>query len=267
MTELFLAEPFLSLWAGRDPFAAAEALDGKVFRELDGRRTLRTEVAEHPYFVKTHRGVGWLEIFKNLLSLRLPIIGARNEWEAIRRLHELGVGTMVAVAYGTRGLNPAQRQSFLITEELSSTINLEDFCRDWKNQPPLAKIKHALIGKVAELARKMHGGGVNHRDFYLCHLRLSLPIPPDTEDLKLSVLDLHRAHIRAEVPRRWRDKDLAALHFSSLEIGLTRRDRLRFLRAYFARPLRAILRDEQDLLAFLAREGLRLQERFQRKFA
>ncbi|HMV06878.1 MAG TPA: lipopolysaccharide core heptose(I) kinase RfaP, partial [Accumulibacter sp.] len=43
-TEIFLAEPFRTLWAGQDPFVAVEALRGEVFRELAGRRTLRTEV-------------------------------------------------------------------------------------------------------------------------------------------------------------------------------------------------------------------------------
>jgi len=60
---------------------------------------------------------------------------------------------------------------------------------------------------------------------------------------------------------------LTALYFSALDIGLTRRDFLRFLRVYFARPLRQILRDEATLLAALTREARRLQERFVRKLA
>ncbi len=42
--KLMLAEPFKSLWAGRDPFAEVEGLQGEVYRELEARRTLRTEV-------------------------------------------------------------------------------------------------------------------------------------------------------------------------------------------------------------------------------
>lgn len=53
----------------------------------EARRTLRIEVAGQGYlFVKIHRGVGWKEILKNLLSLRLPVLGAGNEWRAIARL-------------------------------------------------------------------------------------------------------------------------------------------------------------------------------------
>ena len=66
--KLILAEPFKSLWAGRDAFAEVERLDGQVYRELEARRTLRTEVAGHGFFVKIHRGIGWGEIFKNLLT-------------------------------------------------------------------------------------------------------------------------------------------------------------------------------------------------------
>jgi heptose I phosphotransferase len=264
---LFLDQPFAALWSGRDPFVAVEALDGQVFRELEARRTLRTEVAGRGYFVKIHRGVGWREIFKNLVSLRLPVLGAQNEWLAIARLTELGVDTMRAVAFGVRGGNLAAQHSFIVTEELAPTISLEDYCRDWRTQPPAPRFKRALIDRVATMARRMHEGGVNHRDFYICHFLLHLDPAPNTDAFKLSLIDLHRAQVRAQTPRRWRDKDLAALYFSALEIGLTQRDFLRFLRAYFAAPLRATLQSEAPLLQHLASESQRLQARFTRKFA
>ncbi|HRD93359.1 MAG TPA: lipopolysaccharide core heptose(I) kinase RfaP [Accumulibacter sp.] len=265
--QVFLAEPFRSLWAGQDPFVAVEALAGTVFRELDGRRTLRTEIAGRGYFVKIHRGVGWAEIVKNLLSLRLPVLGAENEWRAIERLRELGVDTMRAVAFGIRGGNPGRQRSFIVTEELAPTVSLEDYCQDWPKHPPAVRLKRALIRGVARAARQMHAGGVNHRDFYICHFLLHLDPPPTAEQLRLSLIDLHRAQLRVRLPRRWRDKDLAALHFSALAIGLTRRDLLRFLGAYFACPLRTIIRQEAPLLAYLARETQRLQARFERKVA
>ncbi len=265
---LFLDEPFRSLWAKQDPFRAAAALQGQVLRELEGRRTLRTEVAGRGYYVKLHRGVGWGEIFKNLVTARLPVLGAEHEWLAINRLTELGVGTMKAVAFGRRGANPAKLESFIVTEELAPTVSLEDFCRDWPVRPPAPALKRALIARVAEMARRMHQGGVNHRDCYLCHFLLHTEPAPTPARLRLSLIDLHRAQVRrGAAPRRWRDKDLAALHFSSLEIGLAARDRLRFLRAYFERPLREILAGEAELLAYLEREGRRLMERYRRKFS
>jgi len=261
-----LDEPFRSLWAGRDPFIAIEELKGEVFRELEARRTLRTEVAGRGYFVKIHRGVGCGEIVKNLCCLRLPILGAGNEWQAIRRLEQLGVDTMRGVAFGRRGGNPAKQHSFIVTEELAPTISLEDYCRDWPTNPPRLAMKRALLRRVAEMARRMHEGGVNHRDFYICHFLLHLDPAPTPDNLKLSLIDLHRAQIRDKTPRRWRDKDLAALHFSALSIGLTRRDIFRFLTLYFDRPLRRVLKEESRLLSHLESEAARLQARYLRKY-
>ena len=263
--QLWLQPPFAGLWAGRDAFAAVDALDGEVFRQRDGRRTFRCEIGGRGYFVKIHHGIGWCEIVKNLLVGRAPILGAGNEWQAIHQLTAIGIDTMRAVAFGQRGWNPARRHSFLITEELAPTISLEDFCREWAHQPPPAALKHALIRRVADMAGRMHRAGVNHRDFYLCHFLLHLEPQPTAQNLKLSLIDLHRAQSRTQVPRRWRDKDLAGLYFSALGIGLTQRDFLRFLRVYFARPLRAILREEAPLLRHLAQEGRRLQAKYARK--
>lgn len=268
---LILAEPFKSLWAGKDAFEEVERLQGQVYRELEARRTLRAEVDGRGYFVKIHRGVGWGEIVKNLSTGRLPVLGAGQEWKAIQRLTEAGVPTMTAVAYGERGSNPAQQHSFIITEELAPTIDLEQLTQAWPEQPPLPGLKWALILRVADMTGRMHAAGVNHRDCYICHFLLHTDKPFSADDFRLSVIDLHRAQLRPAVPRRWRDKDLAGLYFSALNIGLTQRDFLRFLKGYFAaagsaRSLRQILRDEAALLAWLQRKAERLLSRYARKY-
>lgn len=264
---LILKEPFRTLWAGRDAFVEVEQLQGEVFRELEARRTLRTEVDGRGYFVKIHRGVGWAEILKNWSTLKKPVLGADQEWEAIAALTAAGVPTMTAVAFGERGANPAQRHSFIITEELAPTISLEDYSRDWPAQPPPPALKQALIQRVADMTGRMHRAGVNHRDCYICHFLLHTDTPPAPDNLRLSLIDLHRAQVRTAVPRRWRDKDLSGLYFSALNIGLTERDKLRFLRTYFQRPLRRILAEEAGLLTMLQRKAARLQQRFERKYA
>lgn len=262
--KLILAEPFKRLWAGRDAFEAVEALQGQVYRELEGRRTLRTEVDGRGYFVKIHRGIGWSEIAKNLLTAKAPVLGAGQEWRAIQRLTEAGVPTMTAVAYGERGANPARQHSFIVTEELAPTVDLEQLSLNWAEQSPKPALKWALIERVAQMTGGMHRAGVNHRDCYICHFLLHSDRPIQANDLRLSVIDLHRAQVRDAVPRRWRDKDLAALYFSALDIGLTRRDKLRFLRTYFQSPLRQVLREEASLLTWLERKAAKLYERKQR---
>lgn len=267
---LILAEPFKSLWDGKDAFDAVEGLQGQVYRELEARRTLRTEVDGKGYFVKIHRGVGWAEIVKNLVTARLPVLGAGQEWKAIRRLNDAGVSTMTAVAYGERGSNPAQQHSFIITEELAPTVDLEQLTLTWIEQPPAPLLKRALIRRVAQMTGRMHAAGVNHRDCYICHFLLHTDKPFDADDFRLSVIDLHRAQVRNAVPKRWRDKDLAGLYFSALDIGLTRRDLLRFIRIYFgvidSRPLRQVLQDEAALLRWLQGKADRLRARYARKY-
>ena len=110
----------------------------------------------------------------------------------------------------------------------------------------------------------MHRAGVNHRDCYICHFLLHTDKPVTADDFRLSVIDLHRAQVRSQLPMRWRNKDLAALYFSVLDIGLTRRDKLRFLRGYFQQPLRQTFSAERSLLAWLERKAEALYARKQR---
>ncbi|MCL6415591.1 lipopolysaccharide core heptose(I) kinase RfaP [Aestuariirhabdus sp. Z084] len=265
---LYLREDFARQWKGSDPFERVEQLQGEVFRELEARRTLRFEFQGRSFFAKIHRGVGWWEIIENVLRLRAPVLGASNEWQAIKRLETIGVDTMTAVAYGKRGSNPARQHSFIITEDLIDTISLEDFCRDWPKQPPKLALKWALIDRVAWIARQLHEHGINHRDFYICHFLLDISAGVeqlDPNQLKLSLIDLHRAQLRSTTPDRWVEKDLAALYFSAMEIGLTRRDLLRFVRAYCACDLRQALADRASLWARLRRKADKLMARFQRK--
>lgn len=107
----------------------------------------------------------------------------------------------------------------------------------------------------------MHRAGVNHRDCYIAHFLLHTDRPVSAEHFRLSLIDLHRAQVRAQIPRRWRDKDLAALYFSVLDIGLTRRDKLRFLKVYFQAPLRQLLREQAPLLAWLEPKAQKLYDR------
>ncbi|MDY0358016.1 MAG: lipopolysaccharide core heptose(I) kinase RfaP, partial [Sedimentisphaerales bacterium] len=224
MKELFLSETFRYLWQDKDPFQEADRLAGKVFRQMKSRKTLRFVVNGDAYFLKMHRGIGWVEIAKELLQFKRPVLGAENEWRALRLLRQIGVETMTPAAYGTKGANPASRRSFIITEELTGTESLEDFCKDWSRRPPSFRLRVALIERVASMVRQMHRHGMNHRDCYICHFHLD--ISPgrdriDPERFHLYVIDLHRARIRRRVPTRWIVKDLAGLYFSAMDIGLT----------------------------------------------
>ncbi len=229
-----LPPQWLARWQHPDPFWHVLHLQGKIFREQPGRKTLRFTLEDENYFVKMHFGVGWREIIKNLSQGRLPVLGAKNEYIAIRRLEHFGF-TPTIVGYGLRGKNPATQQSFIITKELDCTISLEDFCRDWPTVAPDSALKAALIKKIALIAKNIHDQGINHRDFYLCHFLLDLTGGRDLLDpdaLNLYVIDWHRAQTRAKIPLRWRIKDIAGLYFSAMDIGLSPEDLQLFMYHY-----------------------------------
>jgi len=244
MLKNFLADHLKGYFEGEDLFALVDRLDGEVFRKIDDRRTIKVWIGTAAYFAKVHQGVGWVEILKNLLQGRLPVLGARNEWLALCALRTAGVRSMTPVLFCERGLNPAARKSAILTESLESIVTLEDF----EASEPVLKRK--LVTEVASMARKMHKAGINHRDFYLCHFLMDAPPAEDSREEKepvLHLIDLHRAQIRKNVPRRWLVKDLGGLLFSAFEKDLTRRDLLRFVRIYTDRPLREVLVKDAEI--------------------
>ena len=262
VTECYLREDLAATLAGRDLLQWAETLANAaapeaIYRHKEGRRTLRFEHGGRSFFLKFHTGVGWPEIFKNLLQLRLPIVSARNEYQAIRALEAIAVDTMAVAAFAERGANPARRRSMLVTDDLVGTISLEDFCAGWASSPPPAALRMRLVRTLATIARRMPGAGINHRDFYLCHFHLDLSTV-DSPRPRCHVIDLHRAQQRAAVPRRWRVKDLAGLYFSAMDCGLTRRDLLRFLRHYEPGGLRAALGERSAFWRSVAKRAVRL---------
>lgn len=259
-----LKPPFDALWKSKDPFIEADKLHGEVFRALETRKTLRFEVEGRSYFIKIHYGTTLKEVMKNLISFRLPVLGADREWNAIHRLTQVGVDTMNGRAFGQKGINPLRRHSFIITEDLTPTVSLEDYCANWLTEPPLFRTKQMIIRRVAEMVRGMHKTGINHRDCYICHFLLHLPFTEKEDELKISVIDLHRAQLRTSVPIRWRDKDLIGLYYSSLNIGLTQRDIFRFMKIYFALPLKEILKQEQALIEKVSRKAEKIKVRTQK---
>lgn len=214
-----------------NPFQHVMRMQGKVFRSVSGRKTIQVLLGAKSYFIKQHFGVGWLEIFKNLLSLKLPILSAVTEVNAIQKLVEIGIATTPLVGYGVKGCNPAKLQSFIITEDLGNIVSLEDLCANWKANPPSEKFKRKLIIAVAEIARKLHENGINHRDFYICHLCLDGDLLAQNQ-IKLYLIDLHRVLVHQKMSVSDNMKDIAALYFSSMDIGLSTRDILRFKKHY-----------------------------------
>lgn len=257
-------------FTGEDAFDQVFAMDGKIYRNFKGRKTLRFEHAGKGYFLKIHPGIGWGEIIKTLLNFKSPVFGAKDEHDAILALEKLCVQTMTLAGYGVRGSNPARRQSFIITEEIEDAISLEDLVLNAADYPLAPYMKRALILKVAKIARTMHRNGVNHRDFYLCHFLLPVKwLQQDQRDCDppLYVIDLHRTQVRSVVPQRWVEKDLAGLHFSSMDAGLTKRDRLRFVACYHNASIRNVLKSLFGFWSRIDRKSVKLYLKFHKRYS
>lgn len=214
---------------GGDPFLAARALEGERVRSVANRRTLRFAAAGKDFFLKWHGPVGWREIWKNLLVGRAPVVSARNEYETCRYLAGQGISAPSVAAFGCRGRNPARRESFVVLDALTGRTDLERIAAN--GNALSADELRALVEGVARFARRLHEVGVAHRDFYLCHLLLD-DVKWARGEVDIAVLDLHRARIFPSLPVRWRERDLAALLFSSAGLALTPRLLWRFVYVY-----------------------------------
>ena len=237
------------------------ALSGERFRHQEGRMTQRVMLGGKNYFIKQHAGIGWKEIIKNLLQLRLPVMSAKNEWLAIQKLQSLNVAVPDVIAFGKRGKNPAKLQSFVLMQELAPVVSLETLCSRWAVTPPPFAFKRMLIEEVARITRTLHENGINHRDLYICHFLLDTyhgPLDVHPKNIKLYLIDLHRAQIRRSTPKRWVIKDLTGLYFSSKDIGLTQRDLYRFMKMYRNKPLREIIGSEKTFWQKVVERGEQL---------
>lgn len=251
-----------------DPFERIWKLSGTIYRDVPGRRTFCAQLGTKTYFIKFHFGVGWKEILKNVVQLKIPAVDARGEWEVLHRLNQLGIHAPLPVAIGTRGWNPASRQSFLVTEDIGESVNLEEILAHWEGLKIIPvhqlKLKRRLIHAVAHLVKTLHHDGINHRDLYVCHFRIKRSDLKNSQNQGVSpifLMDLHRAQKRHKTPVRWIAKDLGALLFSCKPYSISLRDQLRFLRGYTGGRLRDELGKQAYLWKRVQRRACRMFEK------
>ena len=242
----FLDKDLKQLFEDRETFSVAQNIDGIVFRKYENRVTKKFEIQDRSYFIKYHGSVGWKEIFKNIFQVKIPVVGAQREYEALNHLSKHSINCPQIKGFGKKGLNPAQSCSFLVTEELYKTISLEDFFLKDLHKDLSFKQKLYLIDSAAKLIRRMHLSGLNHRDLYLCHLHVKEEI--DFNNIEIYLIDLHRAQIRSSVPLRWIVKDIGGFIHSAIQFNLTERDFYRFMMTYYNCSFRDLITRHKSIL-------------------
>lgn len=223
----------LEVYAACDPekiFSDLMHYEGTCYRAQKGRTTSLIHIGEHDYFIKQHDGIALGEVLKNLLRLRMPIWGAKNEWRALQKCEAIGLQAPQWIGHGAQNL-----QSFVIMSALENTRSLEDVCEDWATNRPDFVFKRKIIQQVALMSARFHDAGMAHRDFYLCHFLLD---KNDLETVKLYLIDLHRVKIAKKIADKDRIKDLAALFYSSLNYGFSAKDYFYFIKQYTGLSIR-----------------------------
>ena len=213
---------------------------GQVVRQIKSRSTSRivlpSDAGEQTFYIKRHGPPRLRERLRPLMNFSRPILGARNEWEAILRFHAVGLPTVTPVAFGE-----LEQHSLVITQDLGTDYTLLDWANETadRNQAgesnesaELLSIKRRLIDRVAAISRHMHACGIHHQDFYLNHILWR----QDVAGLDIRLIDLGRVVQTSNRSRRLIIKDLAQLDFSARRLSCS--DRLRFLRLYLGRPFR-----------------------------
>jgi hypothetical protein len=212
------------------------------------------------FYLKKHREKSWSTRLASLFGFASPRSPGRIEAENAVALSELGIAVMPLTAYGEKLHADGRLESFLLSEELEGYCELQDFIERRFSVSGTLRVPfaggtrsvpdtlHHLVVQVADIARRFHAAGFNHRDFYCCHF-LTKETAPGEFDVRL--IDLQRVQRRRWFRRRWIVKDLAQLASMSPEAHVGCREKLLFLRTYFGvkklraehkRLVRAVLR-------------------------
>lgn len=205
---------------------------GEMIRSVPGRSTVKIAL-QKPHggvqvvFLKRYQPE-YLSVGKKLLRfLRWP--GADDEglheWNAIEMLRAHGLNTAMPIAVGQ------VRHGGIVTRSFVMTAELDGECSHY-HIPVLNTVeRRAFARELGDLTRRFHDAGFVHKDYYLYHVFI-LRSPLSEGSLQLALIDLQRVVEPSLFIERWRVKDLAALAYSALKIGMPRTDLARFFRAF-----------------------------------
>jgi len=240
---------------------------GRCLRALKIRENWRLELggASRPargVYLKKHHVRTWRSRLAAKLGGGPGETAARVEAKNVGRLAADGIAVMRLVAYGEKLHGDGRLESFVLTEELEGHTQLDHFL---SRRFPVRQLHRTtsrdrdlgrLIRRVAEVARRFHGAGYNHRDLYCCHFFVKEAAPGEFE---IKLIDLQRVERRRWLRRRWLVKDLAQLAYSAPRDRIKCTQKMTFIRHYLGvRKLRPC--DKRLIREVLAKQQLMEQK-------
>ena len=188
-------------------------LKGNILRSVANRTT---EFIEHgditqSFYIKKHCELKIYECLKSILSLKLPVFGAKNEFIALKKLNENRFLTITPIAYAASGF--VFKKSFLITQPLEGMVQLDEYL------PQLSlAFQKSIIKKVCAIINGIQTMGMLHRDLYLCHFWIKQNDHMD-HNHEIYLIDLHRAVFKSKISSKDRLKELADFIFSIHQVN------------------------------------------------
>jgi hypothetical protein len=188
-------------------------LKGNILRSVANRTT---EFIEHgdrsqSFYIKKHCELKFHECLKSILSLKLPVFGAKNEFVALKKLQENRFLTITPMAFASSGF--IFKKSFLITQPLEGMVQLDE------HLPKLSLVcQKSIIKKVCAIISGIQTMGMLHRDLYLCHFWVKQNYHMDHNN-EIYLIDLHRAVFKSKISSKEKLKELADFIFSVHQVN------------------------------------------------
>ncbi|HBN26239.1 MAG TPA: hypothetical protein DD405_02070 [Desulfobacteraceae bacterium] len=211
---------------------------GEAAKTIRERSVTRFEVeaggAKTTFYLKRHK-LSFVGI-KRLLALFFPntlVSEGIKEFKSICDFRASKLATVVPVAAGEKFVNFFWVESFLLTEDFSPFIQLEDLVTA---QPAFFKgregrsVRQRLLKEIAVFAQRMHARGFNHRDFNTTHILVKYNAADHRPEL--AVFDLQRVDKARLFRFRWMIKSLARVNYSLPDHLFTAKDIIYLFMSY-----------------------------------
>lgn len=208
------------LWSlkGEDAKKKTEA------RQIE-RICLRHGAETAEFYLKRYNPIPLREIIRNRIALK-PVFtdGAIHEWKALKAIEKLGIPAPKTAA----AAKFADGRSCILTLGIRNYSRASDILSDPATPQ---RRRERIIGRIAEIAGRLHSASIAHQDLYLLHFFVT-----EWDDDKVHLIDLQRALLsKGAIPDRWLSKDLAQLLFSSR--GLVSEREMSLFKTEYARHM------------------------------
>jgi hypothetical protein len=211
---------------------------GELIKRIPDRTVTRISPAPgHLLYLKRHLLEGpqpwWMAPFT-----KKPASEGAIEFANYCLFRGHGLATALPVAMGERvAAGSNWTESFLITQEFTPLISLEDIIRSTTHLlagPENMDRRRRILFAAADYARRMHGSGLNHLDYNATHI-LVPGLDGTDQPLPIAVFDLQRVARNRLSSWRWPIKTLAELNYTLPAELFSEDERLFLLKSYLGK--------------------------------